>query len=229
MKAEDTFILDNFEGPVDFLLYLIQRNEIDIYDIPLHKIMEQYLPTTVDTGAEFISIAATLHWLKSKMLLPKHEQLQNAEGEEIDPRFEIIHQLIEYCRFKEAAKELALREQQQNAYYFRGADSPETKKNLGIEHLTLDDLASLFKQIMAKSGLNKGLIHEEEWKVSDKIKSIRQLLKEHKKMDFDVLFNPELSRAELIVTFLALLELMKMGDVCVVLQNGIVTIMLVYG
>lgn len=224
MKAEpDVFTLDNFEGPLDFLLHLIQKSEIDIYSVQIQNIMDQYMERMginselcVDTGAEFIGTAATLLLLKSKMLLPKHEQVSNPEDEQLDPRFEIIHQLVEYCRFKEAAKELAERERVQGAYYYRGTDTPELKKPLGVEHLTLDDLATLFKQIVARAETQKGTIHEEEWRVSDKIKLIRQLLKVPKRIGFEILFSSERSRTELIVTFLAVLELMKMGEIKVI-------------
>jgi len=224
MKPElDVFTLDNFEGPLDFLLHLIQKSEIDIYSVQIQNIMGQYTERLgsdavlcVDTGAEFIGTAATLLWLKSKMLLPKHEQVSNPEDEQLDPRFEIIHKLVEYCRFKEAAKELSERERVQGAYYYRGADTPELKKPLGVEHLTLDDLAALFKQIVARAETQKGTIHEEEWRVSDKIKLIRQLLKVPKRIGFEILFSTERSRTELIVTFLAVLELMKMGEIKVI-------------
>lgn len=225
-RETETFALENFEGPLDFLHHLIQKNEIDIYDIPLQKIMEQYLirmnePDSydVDSGAEFIGTAASLLWLKSKMLLPKHEQQASGEEEEIDPRFEIIHQLIDYCRFKQAAKELAEREQQQSSHFFRGSTGPfEAKKNLGIEHLTLQDLAVLFNDVLSRSSSQTGLIYEEAWKVSDKISAIRLLLKEIGHIPFGLLFSRERSRDELIVTFLGILELMKLGEVSVVKQ-----------
>lgn len=224
MKPElDVFTLDNFEGPLDFLLHLIQKSEIDIYSVHIQEIVDQFMSRMredselcVDSGAEFIAMASTLLLLKSKMLLPKHEQSVNPEDEQLDPRFEIIHKLIEYCRFKEAAKELSERERVQGAYYYRGSDIPEIKKPLGVEHLTLDDLAVLFKQIVAKAETQKGVIHEEEWRVADKIKLIRQQLKGPKKIGFEFLFSPERSRVELIVTFLAVLELMKMGEIKVV-------------
>jgi segregation and condensation protein A len=217
------FALDNFEGSLDFLLHLIQKSEIDIYEIPLHKITEQYLvrlgeliSPAVDSGAEFIGTAASLLLLKSKMLLPKQEQSETAEVEEIDPRFEIIHQLIEYCRFKEAAKEFSEREQKQNAFFPRGIECVDIKKNLGIEHLSMQDLASLFQQVMSKAVSHQGLIHEEVWLVADKIQLLRQSFKETQKIRFDAFFSPERSREELIVTFLAILELMKLGELRVI-------------
>lgn len=229
----DTFLLNNFEGPLSFLLHLIQKNEIDIYEIDIQKITTQYLQKLeeilepdVDNGAEFIGTAASLVCLKSRMLLPKHEQAANAEDEELDPHFEIIHQLIDYCRFKEAAKELAEREQAQNGFYSRGMDGNlEIKKPLGIEHISLEELANLFNQVMIKASSQKGLIHEETWRVSDKIILIRKQVRQGG-LKFEELFTSQLSKEELIVTFLAVLELMKLGEIRVIkeLNLGIVMI-----
>lgn len=226
MKHADThtFSIGNFEGPLDLLWHLISRQEIDIYEIPLHKITAQYLQKylselqAVDTGAEFIAMAASLVWLKSKTLLPIHEQQADpTPDEEADPRFEIIHQLMDYCRFKQAAKELSTRELQQSAYYLRGIDNDvEAKKKLGIDHLSLDDLAGLFREILAKTTTKKGLIQEEIWRVSDKIKALRYMLSEESKIGFRHIFSSDKSREELIVTFLALLELMKLGEARVI-------------
>jgi segregation and condensation protein A len=230
-RTPEIFALENFEGPLEFLLHLIQQNEIDIYEVSLQKITEQYLSRQniqdkfdVDSGAEFIGLASLLLFLKSRMLLPKHEQPID-ENEDKDPRFEIIHQLIEYCRFKEAAKELSVREDYQSAFFGRGLDGPfELKKNLGIEHLTLDDLAGLFKQIVAKLKTHTGHIQEEEWLVSDKLHYIRVHLKNSGEIQFNDLFNKDLCRDELIVTFLAALELMKLGEILVIKDSGVIWI-----
>lgn len=212
-----TFTLENFEGTLDFLLHLIQKSEIDIYQIPLRKITEQFLlkweeqlNPNVNDGAEFIGTTASLLWLKSKMLLPKHEQVEEIEIED-DPRFEIIHHLLDYCRFKEAGKELAEREQRQGAFYVRGMDEQiDPKKPLGVDHLGADDLAAIFAELLSKAVSSKGIINEEVWRVSDKIKSIHQLLK-GSIVKLHELFSKEQCREEMIVTFLAILELMKMG------------------
>ncbi len=159
----DTFSLENFSGPLGFLLQLIQKDELDISDIPIQKITTQYLAKlkelmvpSVDGGAEFIGTAAFLLWMKSKMLLPKHEQ--SAEGEEeLDPSFEIIHQLLAYCKFKEAAKDLGAREHRQSSFHLRAVgEIPEVKKGLGIEHLSLEDVAELFKDVLKRAPAGKG-------------------------------------------------------------------------
>lgn len=233
----DTYTLENFEGPLDLLWHLINRQEIDIYQVSILDITQQYLSTCkeffagLDRGAEFIGLAASLIWFKSKALLPKHEQQeeQNQE-EELDPKFEVIHQLLDYCRFKQAAKELSDREQQQGSFYSRGVDAvAEAKKNLGIAHLSLDDLAQLFQEILAKAAPRKGTIEEEEWNVGDKIRYLNQCLFKQKKLEFSKVFDPSMGRIELIVTFLALLEMMKSGDAHVVNDLKLKTIYIAAG
>jgi segregation and condensation protein A len=216
------FTLENFEGPLDLLWHLIQKNEIEIHTVSLQTITEQFLeklrngsPSNVDVGAEFISLAASLLVLKTRTLLPTHEE-EPAIKDEIDPSFEIIYQLLDYCHFKDAAKELVVREQRQEAFYFRGITHDEPLKNLGIAHLCLEDLAALFQQILAKAASNKGKVHEEVWKVSDKISWIRKSLLSTPRLPFGLLLPPESSREELIVTFLAILELMKTGEIQVI-------------
>lgn len=221
MKDSLTFHLGSFSGPLEFLIALVQSQELNVEDIPLKQMMIQFLEdrlnsTDLDVGAEFVGSASLLIWLKSKLLLPQHEQPSNPEGEQ-DPRFEIIHHLLDYCRFRDAAKSLSEREQKQSHFYYRGVDDPpEQKKPLGIEHLSLDDFASLFKQLIAKSSPQRGTIQEDEWKVSDKIATVKKLLKEQKSILFTVLFSHALCREELIVFFLAILELMKQGDIAII-------------
>lgn len=224
----EIFSINNFEGPLDLLWHLIHHQELDIYEISLSSLTQQYLARMeercqnadafLDSGAEFVALAASLAYFKSKALLPKHGQEKEENADDLDPRFDIIHHLVDYCRFKDAAKELAEREQQQARIYFRGIESDEAKKNLGIQHLSLEDLASLFKQILAKSVVQKGVIQEELWKVCDKIDQLRLMLKEMPTLLFLDVFSSDKSREELIVTFLALLELMKSGEAMVVHQ-----------
>jgi segregation and condensation protein A len=225
-----SFTLDNFEGPIDLLFQLVQQCEIDIYEIRLHTITDQFIallkqnPPSVDTGAEFIATAATLVWLKSRTLLPPQEATSDEEVfEEDDPHFNVIHHLIDYCRFKDAAKILSTREQEQQGYYARGMSStPEFRRPLGIEHLTLDDLAGLFKEIAAKSSPKKGLLEDETWKLADKVAELRGALASGSeiRIPFNEVFSWEKSRIELIVTFLAVLELMKSGELCVIKETA---------
>jgi segregation and condensation protein A len=216
----DIYVLEHFEGKLNFLYQLVQKSEIEITDIPLKKLIDQFLdkyaenhPDFIEEGAEFIGTTSSLIWWKSKRLLPANEQLENEDELASELDWDIIPQLIDYCRFKQMAKELSQLEHQQSQHYFRGSDSiPAAKKNLGVEHLSLEDLATVFKQIVAKANRQIGHIADEAWKVSDKIAYIRLCLQQRVSFKFEDLFSNSMSRVEMVVTFLALLELMKMGE-----------------
>lgn len=227
-RESPVFALANFEGPLDFLWHLIQKSEIDICEINLQQITDQYSLSGLDQGAEFVGTTASLLLLKSRSLLPQHEQSISPENEELDPRFEIIHQLLDYCRFKDTARLLMEREKKQSSFYVRGVDGThEVQKPLGIDHLTLEDLASLFQTIVSKAESKTGFIDEDIWRVSDKIFWLREELKIHRSTFFSALFSEELCREELIVTFLAVLELMKLGELTVIREKTTQEIMIV--
>jgi segregation and condensation protein A len=218
----DHFSLDNFEGSLDFLLCLIQKEEIDIYQVPIQELIQQFIhklkdweEESLEKGAEFIGSAAYLVWFKSKTLLPYNEQSSDLEEVIEDPHFEIIHHLMDYRRFKQAAKELASRQEQQQACYFRGIEVPEWKKPLGIEHVSLEELSQLFKEMMSRVPQTPPQIQEENWRVSDKIRLIRHWLQERFSFPMALLLSPQQSRPEIIVIFLAVLELMKTGELAV--------------
>lgn len=217
------FSLGNFEGPLDLLWQLVTKDELDIATIPLHLVTSQFAEaqshrdvesSKINDGAEFIALAATLIWYKSLKLLPKTHQDLSAEAlipTDEDPS-NILHHLIDYCRFKQAAKELSSLEHQQSYIYHRGVEaSAPHAPSIGIHHLSLDDLAKLFQKILAKSRPHVRTLKEDPWKVSDKIAFLLILLEERQRELFEVVFHEDLSREELIVTFLALLELMKAG------------------
>ena len=216
----DIYILEHFEGKLNFLYQLVQKCEIDITDIPLKQLIVQFLgkfpeahPDFIEEGSEFIGTTSSLIWWKSKRLLPANEQIENENEVESELDWDIIPQIIDYCRFKQMAKELSQLEHQQSFHYFRGTDpAPMAKKNLGVDHLSLDDLAAVFKQIVAKADRQIGHVADESWKVSDKIAAIRLCLQQKDPMKFEDLFSTSMSRAEMVVIFLALLELMKMGE-----------------
>lgn len=217
----DQFALANFEGPLDVLMCLIQKEEIEIYDVSIQELIQQFIhqlnqhEKELEKGAEFIGTAAYLIWLKSKTLLPCNDQEIVEEDLVEDPHFEIIHHLLDYCRFKQAAKELALRQEKQQACYFRGIDNPEWKKPLGIHHISLEELNLLFNEMISKASQVKSQIQEENWRVCDKIRIIRRLLQERSIFPFAELFSVDQSRLEMIVIFLAILELMKIGELAV--------------
>ena len=228
-KDQQTFSLNNFEGPLEFLLYLVRNDEIDIAHISLAAITDQFSgrlgslleeqqESGVDNGAEFIGTTASLMLWKSQMLLPKDKRGDDQEEIE-DPRFEVIHQLIDYCRFRDAAKELSEFEERSNIYYPRGApEVPTPERRLGIEHLSLDDIATLFQDILDRARDNTGTVDDEEWHVSGKIRALRTLITKHYAIPFTAIFQTSMCQGELIVTFLALLELMKEGDLFIALD-----------
>ena len=149
-------------------------------------------------------------------MVEQKEVLLVDDGE--DPNFEIIHHLVEYCRFKQAAKTLGELHDQQNGYYQKGFDTSiqHPKRPLGIEHLSLGDLAQLFQEVLEKSVPKKGVIQEEEWQISHKIEWIRDLLRLAEQISFFSLFEGREFKEEMIVIFLAILELMKNGELCIV-------------
>lgn len=223
LQKNETFSLNNFEGSIDFLLYLIQKEEIQINDISLHEITQQILlkfnewkNSHIDQGSEWIGHTAYLHWLKSKSLCPTQEIAEEPPlQEEGDPNFDIIYHLIDYCRFKDAAKELSQRHEQQSACFFRGGNAPEAKRPMGIDHISLEELSVLFKDMMIRANLSKPKIYEENWKVSDKIQTIQTLIQQFSSFFMDILFPLSGSRQEWIVAFLAILELIKIGEIAV--------------
>ena len=224
----DIYKLDNFEGQLEFLFHLVQKAEIEITDVPVKQLIEQYISKyqgadqdVLDEGAEFISTAASLLWWKSKALLPEQSQPKNEEDPQLTFDWDIVPQLIDYCRFKDMAKELSHMEEEQNFHYFRGKDPVyAVKRNLGVEHLTLEDLAHLFQQVLSKAKPYGGVVLDENWKVSDKIVLVRELLTQNQEIPFESIFSPEHSRVELIVTFLAILELMKLGELVVIKSSS---------
>lgn len=227
MKINEKYniTLANFEGPLEFLLYLVQKNEIDLHDIRLHKITEHFInemrDPEINLAAEFISTLASLLWLKSKLLLPKHEEkIISSHEEEPDPHFDVIHQLIDYCRFKEAGKTLITLEEQQNAFFPRGISGDyNTKIPSGIHHLSLEDLSLIFNEALQKAEANKGKVREEHFLVSDKISFLKRSLKLKSFLCISDIFHKECCKEELIVCFLAILELMKNGELEIVQEK----------
>lgn len=223
MKATDNpiYSLDQFQGSLDLLWQLIQSGELDILDVHIQDLVTQFLAgerseEPLAEGSEFMHWGAHLLYQKSKALLPAFEQ-HIVDIEEEDPSFDVIHKLVEYCRFRQAARGLVELESHQPGFFFRGnvdGDAPR-QKPLGVEHLSLTDLAALFKQIAAKAAVTTRIIHEETWKVSDKITLILRKIKVDHQIAFFDLFSPRLCKEELIVIFLAVLELMKSGKIVV--------------
>ncbi|MCU0582110.1 MAG: segregation/condensation protein A [Syntrophales bacterium] len=211
--------LDIFEGPLDLLLYLIKKNEIDIYDIPIALITEQYLAyiemlrsLNLDLAGEFLVLAATLIHIKSRLLLPVEED--PAAEEEEDPRAELVRQLLEYQAFKEAALQLDNRPVLERDVFTRsypvtGPDEPEVDES--FMEMDVFDLVKAFQQIMARLDKEERIeINVEEMSLADRINDIMGRLRDYKHLTFTELLGERTDRRWILYTFLALLELMKL-------------------
>jgi segregation and condensation protein A len=223
MESDYKVKLEIFEGPLDLLLYLIKRDEIDIYEISLERITHQYLEylqafkeLNIDVAGEFVVMAANLIYLKSRNLLPADLQPPEEDAEEGDPRWDLIRQLIEYKKFKEAAEQLHLRELEQERIIPRSgslpavADAPLRLGEVGIFQL-INAFQTVMKRVEAQENLRE--IFGEHFTVSDKIDSILQRMANGASVRFSELFEAVASRVEIAVTFLALLELIRLKQV----------------
>lgn len=222
MENEYKVKLEVFEGPLDLLLYLIKRDEIDIYDIPIEHITKQYLEyleafkvLDLDIAGEFVVMAANLIYIKSRSLLPVNQQ-PDEEGEEEDPRFELVRQLLEYKKFKDAAAHLAEREASQIGVYGRLPEVPEFDER-PLAEVSIFDLINAFQKVLKKVAARKEdlrEIFEENFTVSDKIEFVLRLTTERPSgLKFTDLFATTSSRSEIVVTFLALLELIRLKQI----------------
>jgi segregation and condensation protein A len=212
--------LDIFEGPLDLLLYLIKKNEIDIYDIPISLITKQYLDyiemlrsLNLDLAGEFLVLAATLIHIKSRLLLPVEEDAPSTEDEE-DPRAELVRQLLEYKAFKEAALQLDSRPVLERDVFTRScpAAEPDDLEDPEIfAEMDVFDLVKAFQQIIAKLDKAERMeIDVEKMSLADRINEIMDRLTEHKHLTFTDLIGERTDRRWILYTFLALLELMKL-------------------
>jgi segregation and condensation protein A len=230
MQADDYKIkLENvFEGPMDLLIHLIKKNEVDIYDIPIALITEQYLAylewmqmLNIDNVGDFLLMAATLTQIKSRMLLPSHGI---GEEEEEDPRLELIRPLAEYLRIRSAAEALAKRNLLGDTIFTR-----KTKLQGLVEddqeamQVGLFELIDAFQRILLKAGKDHRVeLAADEISVKDRMNDILAVVEERGSLTFDELFGASSEKRFIIVTFLALLELMKLSLVRVAqsVQSG---------
>lgn len=237
-EAELTYKLEVFEGPLDLLLHLIEKNKIDIYDIPIVMITEQFLAymETMDKAdpdkmSSFIVMAAMLLRMKSKMLLPREEK---EDGEEIDPREELVQRLLEYQKFKMLSYELKDRQIMAGQVLYREKKIPKEvgdfkeEPNLDdmLQGITLTRLQRVFEEVMrrseekidrVRSGFGK--IEKEPITLSERMQELEQQLLEKTEVSFTYLLGRERTKLNRIVTFLAILELMKMGSIRIVQEH----------
>lgn len=229
IQAEDSpykVTLEIFEGPLDLLLHLIREHEIDIYNIPIAKVTEQYLAylalmesLDLDVAGEWLVMAATLLEIKSRMLLPEDpKQDDSEEDDKLDPRLELVERLIEYEKFKGAAELFRVREEDRSKIFARGAVEFEfdLKPTFSLENITAVDLLSALQRVLADVGEEEQVTSIQKRKMSVRMR-IREIW--HKisqasgQLAFEDLFDDVKSRGEVVITFLALLELLKMQRV----------------
>jgi len=230
METDYKVKLEIFEGPLDLLLYLIKRDEIDIYEISIERITRQYLEylqafkeLNLDIAGEFVVMAANLIYLKSRSLLPVDQQPPDEEAEEDDPRWDLIRQLIEYKKFKEAATQLHVRALEQERIFTRdggatttSVDAPLRLAEVGIFQL-IHAFQDVIKRVEARENLQE--MFGEHFTVSDKIDIILKRVADGASVRFTELFGDIASRVEIVVTFLALLELIRLKQVRAIQRN----------
>jgi segregation and condensation protein A len=227
------FKLEVFEGPLDLLLHLIEKNKVNIYDIPIAEITDQYMAyldemkrRDLDIMSEFLVMASTLLSIKAKMLLPKQETADEEESE--DPRQELVDKLIEYKMVKEVSKELREMETDADQIFYKAPTIPDEVKQYEepvdidalLDGLTLKKLNEIFQQVLQRqknrvdpirSGFRE--IRKEEVTVEEKQAYITSYLLNHHTFSFRNLLTKQSSKTEVIVTFLAILEMMKAGEI----------------
>lgn len=225
--------LDAFEGPLDLLLHLINQAEVDIYDIPMTKITEQYLEYVhamqdleLDVASEYLVMAATLIAIKSKMLLPKQrEELLDENSffyEEDDPREELMNRLIQYRQFKEAAKELQEKETERSFIHTKGPVNleaffpEEERKEVSIQGVTMFDMLAAYQKMMKRIKLKAPLektVKSQEYSINQRMDEVMtELIRQNGVMNFSSFFSRH-EKGHVVITFLAILELMKSDDI----------------
>jgi len=210
--------LPEFEGPMDLLLHLIRENKVDIYDIPISLITGQYLEyieimkeLNLEIAGDFLVMAATLIQIKSRMLLPPDEEAAAEEQE--DPRLDLVQRLLDYQKYKEAASGLRTKEEEWMRIFHKEplAEEGEEEGELYLFDLSLFDLLDAFKKILDKAPPEVVSITRETLTVKDKISMIMEILEGKEAVRFEDLFRDGISRAQLIITFVSLLELIRLG------------------
>ncbi|MDQ8735505.1 segregation/condensation protein A [Paenibacillus sp. LHD-38] len=222
--------LDSFEGPLDLLLHLIDKAEIDIHEVSISEITIQYMDylhamkeLELEVTSEFLVMAATLLAIKSKQLLPKppvfEDDYEDWPDDGLDPRDELIQKLVEYRKFKQIAEQLREKEVERSLVYSREPEDmtpfmKEEKVN-PVEGVHLSDLISAFQKALRRAARRNvvATVQRDEISVKDRIRDIVDVLKQFETVRFSRLIRENMDRHEIVVTFLAILELMKMKQV----------------
>jgi len=225
----EVHLKDVFEGPVDLRIHLIKKNEVDIYDIPISLVTDQYLKyidwmksMNIDIAGDFLVMAATLTHIKSKMLLPARE-----DEEEDDPRIEITRPLLEYLQMKSAAERLSERDILGENTFSRTLD----KKDLPIDNeervikVGLFELMDAFQKLLERIPASQQIdLTTDRISVKDRINELIDIFEKEGSVTFDQLFDENFTKGELVATFLAILEMVKLALVSIVqnVQSGII-------
>ena len=227
-----TFKIQDFEGPLDLLLHLIQKNKVEITDIPIAEITEQYMEYLeemkrfdIEVTGDFLVMAATLLYIKSKLLLPV--QKDDEEGQ--DPRAELVDRLIEYAKYKEAVEFLSPRQESGKYFFDKAPEKIELPKVRYVDaSFPVSLLFEAFANVMENHELKKPvkreafdvIVQREIVSVSDRIKYIRELFKNKDVITFDEFFEDVTTRAQAVSTFLAILELLSHGNLNLENEDG---------
>lgn len=215
--------LPAFEGPLDLLLYLIRRNEVDIYDIPIEKVTQQYIEIIgsmekldLEVAGEFFVMAATLMYIKSRMLLPKKDQGTNedVEEEDIDPRWELVQQLLEYKKFKEASADIEKLILSSNDMIARvGPKEALEVVERPLKPVDRIDLWNTFNQVLRRLAerITEGEINAEQVTVADRMEYVLLQVRDRQNFLFSELFESTTTLTTIVATFLAVLELTRLG------------------
>ena len=231
MEAENRVSLEIFEGPLDLLLYLIKKDEVDIYEVSIERITDQYLEyidtfkiLNIELASEFIVMAANLMYIKSRTLLPRNEQAPEEDIDEEDPRWELIRQLVEYKKFKDAANYLEKREVENQKFYSAEQQFCDDLEEEGepIVNVGIFELIQAFQGVLKRFDDEDDLteIADDRFTVSDKIDHLITNVSKGQKVKFYQLFEEASTKSEVLVTFLALLELIRLNEFQV-RQNGV--------
>lgn len=235
---ELSYKLETFEGPLDLLLHLIEKNKVNIYDIPISQIADQYLDyvsnmeeESLDVVSEFLVMAATLLDIKARMLLPKET---DENGEEEDPRAELVARLLEYKTYKYMSVELKDMELDAEKVFYKAPTIPKEVEKYEqpvdldklLDGLTLSKLQKIFESVMKKQQdkidpvrSSFGTIKKEPVSLEEKITKVLGYARKHRKFSFRGMLEQQKDKTEVVVTFLALLELMKLGKIHLTQEN----------
>lgn len=229
-------ILEAFEGPLDLLMHLIEKEKVDIYDIPIAKITDQYIEYVrsmqnidLNLTSEFLVMAATLLEIKSKMLLPKsNREDEQLEMEEIDPREELVRRLIEYKKFKAAAESLKVKGDTHSKIFFKQKEELEEfmeQDTFELEKIDFKELLLAYLNILNRTQkdtkkINLAEIQRDELTIEDCMDDIENVIRQKKKVKFDELFIEGITKNKVVVIFLSILELIKLKRIKVIQEQN---------